>query len=80
MLSEDPNLAVNVMPSLLFGAKTIQGILGAGSREMAQELATFMETHQIHPPIAQTFAFEQADQALSALEQLTSPGKIVVKV
>lgn len=47
---------------------------------MAEELAAFMETHQIHPPIAQTFAFENAAEAFGALKNLTSPGKIVIKV
>lgn len=54
-------------------------MLGAGSREHAIEMAAFMERHNLHPPIAQAFDFEQADKALDALTNLTAPGKIVVR-
>ncbi|KXT09365.1 hypothetical protein AC579_3827 [Pseudocercospora musae] len=72
--------AVGITNSLLFGAKTLQPVLGAGSRELSQELADFLCEHQIHPPIAATFEFEQADKALEALKTLSVPGKIVVKI
>ena len=38
-----------------------------------------MEKHQIHPPTAATFDFEEAPQAVEALDNLTEPGKIIVK-
>ncbi|KAI7337095.1 hypothetical protein KC315_g2506 [Hortaea werneckii] len=80
LLSEDPNLKVDIMPDVLFGAKTLQGQLGAGSRDHLAELARFMEKHQLHPQIAQTFDFEEADKALQALVELAAPGKIVVRI
>lgn len=80
LLSEDPNLKVNIMPDVLFGAKTLQGQLGAGSRGHLAGLARFMEKHQLHPQIAQTFDFEEADKALQALVELATPGKIVVRI
>lgn len=80
MLSENPGLEVNIMPGILYGAKTLVGQLGAGSKEVAEGLGRFMEKHQLHPQIAQVFEFEQADEALEALVNLTAPGKVVVRV
>lgn len=80
LLSKDPNLKVDIMPDVLFGAKNLQGQLGAGSRDHLAELAHFMEKHQLHPQIAQTFEFEEADKALQALVQLATPGKVVVRI
>lgn len=47
---------------------------------MAADLSAFMEKHQIHPPIAQTFKFEEADKAFEALRNLSGVGKIVVEI
>ena len=55
------------------------GQLGAGSREVSEALAAFMEKHDLHPPIAETFEFEQADKALEELLRLKVPGKVVVR-
>jgi NADPH:quinone reductase-like Zn-dependent oxidoreductase len=46
---------------------------------MAIELSAFLDKHKLHPPIAQEFAFEDADEALKALDHLSSPGKIIVR-
>lgn len=46
---------------------------------MAMEMSAFIDKHKLHPPIAQTFGFEEAEKALQALDNLTSPGKIVLK-
>jgi hypothetical protein len=43
---------------------TIQGRLGGGSCDMMVELSAFAEKHQLHPPIAQVFELEEADEAL----------------
>lgn len=45
LLSEDPTQKINIMQDVLFGAKTIQGMLGAGSMEQLSELARFMDKH-----------------------------------
>lgn len=58
----------------------VKAILGAGSGELAAELAAFMEKHQVHPPIAQTFEFEKADRAFEALRTMNGVGKIVINV
>lgn len=68
------------MTDVLFGAKTLQGQLGAGSKDHLAELAHFIEKHQLHPQIAQTFEFEEADKSLQALVRLGAPGKIVVRI
>ncbi|KAK5173691.1 uncharacterized protein LTR77_002372 [Saxophila tyrrhenica] len=79
MLGEDFAKPVDIMTDLLFGAKTLQGQLGASSREVFEEMSAFMEKHDLHPPVAQVFEFEQAEEALKALTTLTVPGKIVVR-
>ncbi|KAI6897904.1 hypothetical protein KC318_g6316 [Hortaea werneckii] len=80
ILSEDPSMKVDIMSDVLFGAKTLQGQLGAGSRDHLAELVRFVEKHQLHPQIAQTFDFEEADKALQALVELAAPGKVVVRI
>jgi NADPH:quinone reductase-like Zn-dependent oxidoreductase len=60
--------------------RAVSGHLGAGSREMTEELSALMERHRLHPPIAETFEFERADKGLDALVNLSAPGKIVVRV
>ena len=47
---------------------------------MMVELSAFAEEHQLHPPVAQVFKFEEADNALGALREFTGVGKIVVEV
>ncbi|TKA76183.1 hypothetical protein B0A55_03087 [Friedmanniomyces simplex] len=80
LLSEDPTKKVDIMQDLLFGAKTMRGQLGAGNREMADELLACLEKHQVHPQIAGVFEFDQADKALEATVKLAKPGKIVMRV
>ena len=46
---------------------------------MAEELSTFIEQHQLHPPVAKVFEFEEADKALKALTTFNGVGKIVVR-
>lgn len=46
---------------------------------MSIELSEFMEKHQIHPPIAKVFKFEEADKAIDALRNFSGVGKIVVE-
>jgi NADPH:quinone reductase-like Zn-dependent oxidoreductase len=59
---------------------TVQGRLGGGSYDMMVELSAFAEKHQLHPPIAQVFEFEEAVKALEALRESTGVGKTVVEV
>jgi len=46
---------------------------------MSIELSEFIEKHQIHPPIAKVFKFEEADKAIDALRDFSGVGKIVVE-
>ncbi|KAK6393751.1 hypothetical protein LTR65_002128 [Meristemomyces frigidus] len=80
LLSKDPNIKVNVMQDILYGSKTLEGHLGASNKDMADELAHFIEKHDLHPQIAQVFDFEDADKALEAATNLSAPGKVVVTV
>ncbi|KAM0714317.1 hypothetical protein Q7P37_010104 [Cladosporium fusiforme] len=65
---------------ILFGAATLHGVLGPGSKELADEFCAFIEKHDVHPPIAQTFPFEKADEAFDTLRSLQQVGKVVVEV
>ena len=60
--------------------RAVRGQLGAGSREMAEELVAFMEEHELHPPVAEVFEFEKTDQALKSLLSFSGVGKIVVRL
>lgn len=47
---------------------------------MGIELSEFIDKHQIHPPIAKVFKFEEALEAINALRNFSGVGKIVVEV
>lgn len=47
---------------------------------MSDELSAFVEKHNIHPPIAKVYDFEDADKAIQAAAKLTNLGKLVIKV
>ena len=47
---------------------------------MAKELVEFEQKHDLHPPVAQTFEFEQAQEAFESLSTLSQAGKIVINV
>ena len=74
ILSDNPDQKVNVMQDILYGAKTVQGQVGAGNMEQLVAMVRFMEDHQLHPQIAEIFEFEEADKGLKALEDLKVPG------
>lgn len=60
--------------------REVHGVLGPGSNELADEFCAFIEKHDLHPPIAETFPFEKADVAFDALRNLQQVGKIVVEM
>ncbi|KAK4964121.1 hypothetical protein LTR28_004036 [Elasticomyces elasticus] len=73
----------DLIPAILFGAKstnamTVRGILGAGSKEMLKAMIRIVEKHQLQPPVAKVFDFEQAREAFAALKELSGVGKIVI--
>jgi NADPH:quinone reductase-like Zn-dependent oxidoreductase len=47
---------------------------------MGVELSEFIDKHQIHPPIAKVFKFEETLEAIDALRNFSGVGKIVVEV
>jgi NADPH:quinone reductase-like Zn-dependent oxidoreductase len=57
----------------------VQGTLIAASREVLAAFSAFTEKHDLHPPIAKVFEFEEADKGLDELTSLSVPGKIVVR-
>lgn len=59
---------------------TVQGMIGAGSKEMAEELVAFVQKHDLHPTIAKTFDFEQTQEAYESLKTQYEPGKIVITI
>ncbi|KAK0259700.1 hypothetical protein LTS09_005542 [Friedmanniomyces endolithicus] len=78
-LVDEPTAEINTS-QILGGALTIFGQAGSGSKEVSDEMSNFVEEHRLRPQIARVFEWEEADQALKALERLSAPGKIVVRV
>ncbi|KAK5696601.1 hypothetical protein LTR97_007904 [Elasticomyces elasticus] len=78
-LADDITVNINTN-KILGGHLTIFGQAGAGSKDMMDEFAAFLEKHKLQPQIAEVFGWEEADKALEAMKNLTKPGKIVVKV
>ncbi|KAL0256280.1 hypothetical protein SLS55_008673 [Diplodia seriata] len=70
----------DLIPAILFGAKTIRGVLGAGSKAMNERFVRFVEEHQIRPVVAVEYEFEQAAEAFARLEKQSEIGKIVIRV
>lgn len=69
----------DLIPAILFGAKTVTGQLGLGSKEMFKYLVKMVEENDIHPPIARAFEFEEAEQAFAYTKTLAEVGKVVIK-
>jgi NADPH:quinone reductase-like Zn-dependent oxidoreductase len=65
--------------ALFSGAKRLVGVM-VGSREMAEELARFVELTGIRPVIDKMFSFEDARAAYAHLEKAQHFGKVVIKV
>ncbi|KAL1621893.1 hypothetical protein SLS54_005417 [Diplodia seriata] len=76
----DHVVEADLIPAILFGAKTIRGVLGAGSKAMNERFVRFVEEHQIRPVVAVEYEFEQAAEAFARLEKQSEIGKIVIRV
>ncbi|KAF4312500.1 Zinc-type alcohol dehydrogenase-like protein [Botryosphaeria dothidea] len=70
----------DLIPAILYGAKTIRGLLGSGSKAMNERFIKFVEEHQIRPAVGKVYEFEQAPEAFARLEKQSEIGKIVIKV
>ncbi|TVY14070.1 Zinc-type alcohol dehydrogenase-like protein [Lachnellula arida] len=68
----------DLVPLLLFGAKTLKGILG-NSKVMLEQTVALTEEHDLHPEI-NVFAWTDAKKAFEALRAQNSVGKIVIRV
>ena len=47
---------------------------------MGAEMSAFMQEKKIHPQIAASFEFKDAEVALDAVANSNAPGKIVIRV
>jgi NADPH:quinone reductase-like Zn-dependent oxidoreductase len=65
--------------SLIGGVKRLSGIF-VGSRVMLDDLARFVEAHEIRPVIDKVFGFDDAPAAYAHLQAGGHVGKIVVRV
>ncbi|KAL9095607.1 MAG: hypothetical protein Q9165_002039 [Trypethelium subeluteriae] len=70
----------DLIPHIIFGAKTVRGVLGSASLEMKKDMVKLIEEHDIHPVIGKIYEFEQATQAFRDLKDQSSVGKLVIKV
>ncbi len=68
----------NPVPILMKAAK-LQGIF-VGSREMFEEMNTFISENLIKPVVDKVFEFSEVQQALKYMESGSHFGKIVVKI
>jgi len=58
----------------------VHGQLGAGNKQMLEDLSAFVGKHTLRPQIAQVFEFEDAVKGLEAACNLSAPGKVVIRV
>ncbi|KAL9063769.1 MAG: hypothetical protein Q9157_008099 [Trypethelium eluteriae] len=70
----------DLIPHIIFGAKTVRGVLGSASLEMKEDMVKLIEEHGLHPVIGKVYEFEQALQAFRDLKDQSSVGKLVIKV
>ncbi|CAI7592449.1 unnamed protein product [Penicillium discolor] len=77
MLSESKK--TDLVPMLMMGGKTLRGVLGAGSKEMHEQLVKFIQHHDIHPTIARVFEFDQAVDGFAYMEKHSEVGKIIIR-
>jgi len=64
---------------IILGAKVVRGILGV-SNVMLEKLGQLYEEHQLRPPIAKVFKWNEAREAYAALREFEGVGKIVIEV
>jgi D-arabinose 1-dehydrogenase-like Zn-dependent alcohol dehydrogenase len=57
----------------------VKGCVGY-SRDSTAEVVKFVQEHSIKPVIAETFSFDEAVEAMKALQEQDAVGKIVVKI
>ncbi|KAF9697579.1 hypothetical protein EKO04_004234 [Ascochyta lentis] len=79
ILGASQDLLGEIVPTLLFGGKTVKGCV-AFNRDATAEFAQFTEKHGIKPVIAKTFEFGDAIAAFEALQNQTEVGKIIIKI
>lgn len=65
--------------SILFTGAIVRGIM-VGSREMFEDMNRAIDLHGIKPVIDKVYAFDQAKEALKAVERAQHVGKVVIRV
>ncbi|UPX20609.1 uncharacterized protein EKO05_0010837 [Ascochyta rabiei] len=79
ILSASQDIPGEIVPSLLFGGKTVKGCV-AFNRDATAEFAQFAEQYGIRPVIAKEFEFGDAITAFEALQHQSEVGKIIVRL
>jgi NADPH:quinone reductase-like Zn-dependent oxidoreductase len=74
---EDIKAEINLLPTMIFNAVKVQGIL-VGNREAFERMNAFIELHHIKPIIDTVYPFEDAIKAYRHLDR-GALGKIVIK-
>ena len=69
----------DIIPALLFGAKTMRAVFQVRN-DMTEKMVQTYEDHQLRPPVAATFEWEDARKAFVALNEQSAIGKITIKV
>ncbi len=69
----------DIVPTMLFGAKSLRGVFQI-RKDMVEKVLDVYEKHDLHPPIAQVFEWEDAKEAFAALVRQAAVGKLVIKV
>ncbi|KAJ9606674.1 hypothetical protein H2200_008682 [Cladophialophora chaetospira] len=70
---------VDLIPLLLFGAKTMRAIFQV-RKDMMEKVVDLYEEHQLHPPVAAVYEWKDAKQAFRTLNNQSAIGKIVISV
>lgn len=71
--------AVDLIPLILFGAKTIRAVFQV-RKDMMEKMVQLYEEHKLHPPIAAVYKWEDAKEAFKTLNHQSAIGKIVIEV
>ncbi|KAK5046737.1 hypothetical protein LTR84_007498 [Exophiala bonariae] len=69
----------DIVPAMLFGAKTIRGIFQI-RKDMVAKVLKIYDEKGLHPQISHTYEWENAKDAFAALVAQSGVGKIVIKV
>jgi len=75
-----PSKEMDITRAIMFGAKTIRGVLGSGSKDMTTRLVQLVEEYNIHPRIAKIFEWKDAKEAFQYMLEPIEAGKVIIRV